>query len=419
LTALLDPFNALIESGRESVLSEDINVFALHRVNSFVRGRPFKKPLHTKLLDGTYHKYRVVWHKLLRFVYRLVVLRQGPNLHYMLTPAQLEAISQISACGVPSYPAGTIQPGEAQQQACLNLCIALLDHKLTEKITDSILVGFLAALGNDQECRGFDGSVLYTPKLSALVKMAQLLVVQYAVSESKAGRAQYPNELVAELQDRFMVFGSESPMNWILNLRAYGAKARDTTTSTGFVDWSDDGERLSYKTLELTMNGLRWFLRDQVQEAQDQLHDLLLLPEGDPHSRAQNVPQLRLLSLKNDPTVCSANFSFLQDKRNDELLGGQERYLLRQLRQEPRLRRRFFVNPETLVWDKQQVQGYLQLVSVFLRRVLLLVHITGGQPARGTELLTIRWRNSAHCDVRNIFIENGNVFYKRVTRTSE
>jgi hypothetical protein len=38
--------------------------------------------------------------------------------------------------------------------------------------------------------------------------LAQLLVVQYAVSESRVMRARYPNELVG---DRFIVFGSESP----------------------------------------------------------------------------------------------------------------------------------------------------------------------------------------------------------------
>lgn len=282
---------------------------------------------------------------------------------------------------------------------------------LRRKITDSILVGFLAALEIDQECRGFDGAVLYTRKLSALVKLAQLLVVQYAVYECKAGRVQYHNELVCEMQDRFMVFGSESPMNWILNLRAYGAKARDTTTSTGFVNWSDDGQQLSYKSLELTMKGLRWFLCDQIQEAQDQLHSLLLLPEGDSDSRAQNVPELRLSSLKDDPTVCSANLSFLQDKRNDVILGGHQRHLLRQLRQDPRLRGQFFVHPETLLWDKQQIQQYMQLASTFLGRFHLLFHIAGGQPARGTELLTIRLRNSSQCDARNVFIENGMVSF--------
>ncbi|PVH90612.1 hypothetical protein DM02DRAFT_734499 [Periconia macrospinosa] len=80
LVALLQSFDALIEDARESILSEKINVFALHRVNSFVRGRPFKKPLHTKLLDKTYRNYRAVWYKLLRYVYRLTISHQGPGL---------------------------------------------------------------------------------------------------------------------------------------------------------------------------------------------------------------------------------------------------------------------------------------------------------------------------------------------------
>jgi hypothetical protein len=57
----------------------------------------------------------------------------------------------------------------------------------------------------------------------------------------KAGRIESPNEAVEKMQDRFLVFGSESPMNWVLNLRAYGAKVRDSTTSVGFVSWLDDG----------------------------------------------------------------------------------------------------------------------------------------------------------------------------------
>lgn len=59
-----------------------------------------------------------------------------------------------------------------------------------------------------------------------------------------------------------MVYGSNTLMNWILNLRAYGKKERDNTTTAGNIIWSDDGEQLSYRTLGFTMNGLRWFLRD-------------------------------------------------------------------------------------------------------------------------------------------------------------
>jgi hypothetical protein len=194
----------------------------------------------------------------LSFVYRLAIIRQQPQLRYVLTQAQLDALSQLSSQREGSPPLST----PMDQQHCLNLCIALLDHKLHGKLTDSIVVVFLAVLGINSNRDGFDDAVLYTAKLSGIVKLAQLLVVQYAVVESKAGRAQFPDKLVSELQDRFMVYGSNSPINWILNLRAYGAKLRDNTTSSGFICWLDDGQKLSYKSLEFTMNSLKWFLHD-------------------------------------------------------------------------------------------------------------------------------------------------------------
>jgi hypothetical protein len=122
-------------------------------------------------------------------------------------------------------------------------------------------------------------------------------------------------------------------INWILNLRAYGAKLRDNTTSSGFISWSDDGQKLSYKSLEFTMNSLKWFLHDQVEEACQILHDLLLLSKGDVDRRAEHLPQIHLSTLKDDPTIHQANYSFLQDPRNEKTLGGHERFLLRQVRQ--------------------------------------------------------------------------------------
>jgi hypothetical protein len=430
LHALIIAFDASIAAARTSILSEDINVFALHRVNSFLRGRPYSKPLHSKLLDGTFRKYRAVWHKLLCFTYRLVVLRQGPRLHFKLTPAQLHAFSQVTTQDNYSDPTQRISPSSANaasensphhasgpgvspvlQNVCLQLCLSLLDHKLHGKLNDSIIVGFLAALGINKERNGLDGAAIYTPKLSGFVKLAQLLVIQHAVIEHRAGRVVFPNELVAELQDRFMVFGSDTPMNWILNLRAYGKKERDNTTTTGHIMWSDDGEQLSYRTLELTMNGLRWFLRDQVELAQNLLHDLLLLPAGEADMRQQYVPNLQLSALKDDPTVREPRHSFLCEPRNQHILGEKQRYILHRIRSSSALARRFFADADTLSWDQKAVLSYQQQVNAFLRRMLLLIHMTGGQPARGTELLVLRWRNSDTCDVRNITIENGLVCF--------
>ena len=81
---------------------------------------------------------------------------------------------------------------QALDEACLQLCIALLDHRLMGDIYDSIVVGFLAVLGIDKTAEGFQEATLYTPRLSALIKLAQLLVVQRAVVAAESGETEYP-----------------------------------------------------------------------------------------------------------------------------------------------------------------------------------------------------------------------------------
>jgi hypothetical protein len=54
---------------------------------------------------------------------------------------------------------------------------------------------------------------------------------------------------------------------------------------------------------------------------------------------------------------------------------------------------------------------YLRRVDGFLERLLLLVHIISGQPARGTELLNVRLSNSLHGIRHNIFIEDSFVSF--------
>jgi hypothetical protein len=62
---------------------------------------------------------------------------------------------------------------------------------------------------------------------------------------------------------------------------------------------------------------------------------------------------------------------------------------------------------DEVLWREGPVANYLQQVDRFLQRLLLLVHITSGQPARATELLGLRHRNTLQGRHRNIFIEHG------------
>ena len=205
-----------------------------------------------------------------------------------------------------------------------------------------------------------------------------------------------------------MVYGSRSLINQILKIRSYGCKVRDNTTTLEYIIWTDDGEYLSYKNFKLSITALRQFMRNQVKLAQKQLYNLLLLPPNrDAESRADAVPPLRLRELKDNPTINTLDQSFLLDKRNEDQLAGYDRWLLRRIRDYGWLRKQFLDGQQSTTWKKKRVKSYLDVIQTFLQRLLLLIYIIGGQPARGIELLTLQWRNSQHGIQRNIFLKNG------------
>jgi hypothetical protein len=431
-TLVLTTFESLVEEARISVQQEKVNVFDQHRVNSFIRGRSYHRPILVKLREGTYKTYVKLWKQLICFVYNLVYLRKEPRLHHAVTDEQLSSMDRMvqiaritldfegrrqhektvsnPSCGKSKTTSPEIDDlSRRLRRECLNFCISLLDHSLKGNIYDSVVVGFFAVMGINEERKGFREPENFTHYLSAFIKIAQLLVMQRAVVAADLGEAEFPGELLDEMQDRFMVSSSRSPMHWALKLRTFGRKIRDQITSLGYINWSDDGQRLSYKSLDLDMQALRWFMRDQVELGQCLLEQLLLIQPGEARDRV--VPEINLRELRDDPTIKEAGWSFLKDERNNPLPDYQK-WLLRRVCNISSVTRRFLTNDDNQQqWETKAVESYLQLREAFLRQLLLLIHMTGGQPARGTELLTLQWRNTTNGLRRNIFVENGLVSF--------
>ena len=54
--------------------------------------------------------------------------------------------------------------------------------------------------------------------------------------------------------------------------------------------------------------------------------------------------------------------------------------------------------------NRREEEKYLKKTIEFQGRLLVLMHMTGGQPARGPEILSLHHRNTAK-GLRNVFIE--------------
>lgn len=205
---------------------------------------------------------------------------------------------------------------QALDHATLLLCIALLDHALYKDIYDSVIVRFFAVLGIRKDgC--FSEAVNYTTHLSAFIKIAQLLVIQRSVLAVKLDEVDHVADILDAMQDRFMVYGTRSPMNWAQKLRTYGKKIQDITTSLGHIIWTDDGEQLTYKGFKVTITNLKTFVAKQVSLTQQQLHDLLLIYEGE--DRESVAPKFNLRSLKDDPSIREPGWNFLKHVENTAL----------------------------------------------------------------------------------------------------
>ena len=66
------------------------------------------------------------------------------------------------------------------------------------------------------------------------------------------------------------------------------------------------------------------------------------------------------------------------------------------------------ISPELqLQWKRKAVQAYFEKVDEFLERLFLFIHMTGGQPLRGTELIGLQHSDTSQGQHRDIFVEEG------------
>ena len=117
-------------------------------------------------------------------------------------------------------------------------------------------------------------------------------------------------------------------------------------------------------------------------------------------------------------TAHTNGHSFLTDPRNVIALRPGKQMLLRRLFETQEVATQLYtlVDGNKICWHQGGIDGYLFHVGEFLALLAVLVNVTGGQYARGTELLSLRFANST-TSLRNIYIHDSQViniadFYK-------
>jgi hypothetical protein len=419
LEILCKSIDRLVDSAHRSVCEDRINAFDQMRINSFLqRPRAADKPLMVKLQKPTYKRYSSIWKRLLCFVHRTMQPCQRLQLQHRLTPTQITHYDRMMMSAETTLhddpsTGGTSASAKVSMidRNCLQFCVSLLDHDLKASIFESSILGFLAVLGIDEVKGILREAYHYTPMLSGFIKISQLLVIQLAVHDAEAGFVAHPADLLDGFRERFMIHGTRSPFSWACRLRMYGKKVRDSTTCLGFISWTDDNQYVSYKVINnFGMQHFKDFVRTQVSNAQRKLEDLLILHPDE--QREEMGIAFQMHRLVDNAAESARGWNFLQDSRNVRgELPDRKDWILNRIIENDWLRDEFLDRDTTgkVVWNQRAVRTYGDKINDFLKHLLLLVHLTSGQPARGTELLSLRHSNTMQGHHRNIFIKNGMV----------
>jgi len=147
----------------------------------------------------------------------------------------------------------------------------------------------------------------------------------------------------------------------------------------------------------ITLRKFKRFVNNVIKDARKLLFNDLMF--GGQH------PAIEASQLQDDMANQEAGFSFLDMPKNG--LSNGSAAMINLLRAAPKHRKLSKANGR---WDRRKVKKYLNLKHMFLELLMILFHLTGGQPARGPEIGTIKFRNS-HGSRRNFYIDDGEAFF--------
>jgi len=169
----------------------------------------------------------------------------------------------------------------------------------------------------------------------------------------------------------------------------------------GQIAWDEGFEGLQIDGRKIYLADLKHMLHGLIYSAERLSEELML---------GSHQPRIKLSKIRDIMTKGDSGFSFL-DQRENKLSDsiGMDR-MLQRLEDLGPSGDQWSLMGSRSSWNIESVKKYLEAKERFLELLMLIFHISGGMPARGTELGSIKFRNSQR-SCRNFYVVHGKAFF--------
>ena len=141
------------------------------------------------------------------------------------------------------------------------------------------------------------------------------------------------------------------------------------------------------------MGDIRAVVHGLYETVRERLTNDVLFVGGEETATA--LPKIDIHQLFDNAAEMTEDWSFLQDTRNVWEVN-RERWMWDRVFKEQGIKKRFISGGmprsrrrEDMVWNERGIEDWFRAVRRFKEELFVLVHLTGGAPARGTEIISI------------------------------
>ena len=292
----------------------------------------------------------------------------------------------------------------------LNLAVSLIQQPLERRAFDSAMVSFAAVLAWDCSKKTWKDINNYTSFLSQIIYDCQLFVLLHCLDLVNRGRARSLSSCLVAERDKWLLNDTSGPVAELSASRLLGFTISKATVNQAQVRWHTDEKTVVFQDIQLHVDQLKELLMCELKGARAILKQDLCFG-------IEDIPNYQASDLVDNWDAASPGQSFLTDTRNSSYIATGQSWLLNQLRLKPEVlkllcRSRRTAATPTSQWklSTTAVAAYKDAVQHFLKHLMVLLHITSGQPARRPEFLGLRWCNK-QADKRNIFVHDGYLLF--------
>jgi hypothetical protein len=285
------------------------------------------------------------------------------------------------------------------------LSISLIMHSDYDKPV-SVIKYFSGVMGYNLSQARWKRPREYTPSLAPLQFCIRVISLEHCLPLSARDHHVH-NNLVPTPQETFrrfhslwLVDGGGQPMSYIHKLLNYGLKASQHAKGGDNIRFSPDKKRCFYDGNGFAISDWKEMMNDITRNAESILSRHLLFRDSD---TIDPINPYDINDSKNDSTAGDYFAS-----RNPDFKDNARRYIMVELCKSDQWKTIMDVCEGKMVMKKEAMDEYTKYDTQFREMILLAINWTCGQTGRGTEMLSLLYKNKMSA-MRNVMIEDGQI----------